>query len=105
MEVPFSLNQKVMLSGLSSDGKKLYFEKDDDIWMVERTTNGWGEPQCLPVQINSTSNDHSYTETTDGTIYVGSSRPGGSGRYLNVWQINQEPDNSLQAKNPGLMIN
>lgn len=104
-EAPFSVNQNVSLSNLSADGNKLYFEKDNDIWKVERTAGRWGEPQRLPSPINSPSNDHSYSETTDGVVYIGSDRPGGLGKYLEIWRIPIIDGQYQKAKNLGPIIN
>lgn len=101
-EAPFSVNQDVVLSGLSADGKRLFFEKDNDIWKVERTAIGWGEPQRLTSPINSTSSDHSYSETDGGIVYIGSNRPGGLGNSLEIWCILPSSD---RAENLGPIIN
>ncbi len=98
VEAPFSVNKNVVLSSLSVDGNKLYFETDNSIWKVERTEGGWGEPQRLP----STSGDHSYCETADGTVYFGSNRPDGLGKMLEIWRILPSSD---QAENLGPVIN
>jgi uncharacterized protein (TIGR02145 family) len=100
-ESQFSVNQNVSLCSLSADGNKLYFEKDNDIWKVERTIGGWGEPQRLPLPINSNSTDGFYTETADSVVYIHSNRPGGFGDY-DIWRIRHLSD---QAENIGPIIN
>jgi hypothetical protein len=109
MEAKFSENHNVCDPFFSADGKRLYFcyETADftrHIWFVERTTGEWGEPQLLPSPINSSSSDWGYTETTDGTAYVSSSRPGGIGDPVHgdIWCI---PYNSSQAENLGPVVN
>ncbi len=75
---------------LSPDGTKLYFtsrrpiegtapKPDHDLWVVERTKSGWGEPRRLGAPINSESQETSPSTTTDGTLYFSSNRPGGKG--------------------------
>jgi hypothetical protein len=74
------------------DGRWLYFtsmrppKKGGDppakgnIWKVEITKNGWGEPVLLPPPVNGPDHhDSSPTLTSDGTLYFFSSRDGGYG--------------------------
>ena len=103
-EAPFSVNNNVSSPSLSADGKRLFFVKEGDIWKVERTQKGWGEPQVLPSPINSDSREGAYTETTDGDIYISSKRDGGFGNTDN-WRIRRLPDQSLQAENLGSILN
>jgi len=64
----------------SPDGKRLYFcstrplegngePKDYDIWYVERTANGWGEPQNPGPPLNTEKNEFYPSITYDGTVY------------------------------------
>jgi uncharacterized protein (TIGR02145 family) len=101
-EAKFSIGQNVSLISLSSDGKRLFFEKDGDIWKVERTTGEWGELQCLPAPINSASTETGYTETADGIVYFDSNRPGGFGQYYDIWRINPT---TAQAEDLGSIVN
>lgn len=105
VEAPFSLGQNVVLSSLSVDGNRLFFEKDNDIWKVERTAGGWGKPQHLPAPINSTSDEHSYYETANGVVYFGSNRPGGLGKSLEIWRVSSQDDQYQKAENLGPIIN
>jgi Tol biopolymer transport system component len=93
----------------SADGNTLYFSSDkngnSDIWMVARTPEGWGTPQVLPAPINTSSYDGMYTQASDGTVYIESTRPGGKGG-IDVWRINpQQSGQPLQAENLGLPVN
>jgi len=65
---------------LSPDGNRLFFvsnrpiedgggPKDYDIWYVDRTDSGWGEPQNIGAPINTSSNEFYPSVTSDGTIY------------------------------------
>ncbi|MBU2554239.1 MAG: hypothetical protein KKF98_07235 [Bacteroidetes bacterium] len=103
-EAPFSLNHNIGDPVLSADGKKLYFNKEGDIWMVERTSGKWGAAQKLPAPINSDANEVSITESADGDIVISSRRPGGFGG-IDIWGINRLADQSLQAENFGPTIN
>ncbi len=103
-EAPFSLNGNMSDPILSLDGKRLYFNKEGDIWMLERTSEGWGEPQLLPAPINSDASEGSITESADGVIYISSRRPVGLGGIDN-WRISRLADQSLQANNLGPILN
>ncbi len=75
---------------ITPDGTKLYFisnrpidnkpKEDLDIWVVEKTATGWGEPRNLGAPVNSAGNEWFPTLAADGTLYFGSDRPGGKGR-------------------------
>ncbi|MGD8787346.1 MAG: right-handed parallel beta-helix repeat-containing protein [Phycisphaerales bacterium] len=93
----------------SADGNKLYFNSNrngnPDIWVTERTPEGWGNPQVLPAPINSSLYDGMYTQTTDGTAYIESMRSGGRGG-IDVWRISpQQPDQPHQIQNLGSPVN
>jgi hypothetical protein len=102
--LPFKENINTSTPFLSADGKKLYYEKNDDIWRVERTIGGWGDPKLLPSPVNTTSVDYSYSESDDGVGYITSDRPGGKGSY-DIWQINSFPNDSFQVENLGTNVN
>ena len=81
----------------SSDGKKLYFiskrpvgeqteERNDfDIWMVERTETGWGEPIHLPESINTDKNEFYVSVTDEGSIFYSANYEGGLG-YGDIYE-------------------
>jgi Tol biopolymer transport system component len=72
------------------DGKRLYFvsrrpvpgrpKAQVDIWVVDRGPSGWGEPRNLGAPVNSDEREWYPTLAADGTLYFGSSRPGGRGQ-------------------------
>ncbi len=76
---------------ITADGLKLFFVSsrkfdnkagdDLDIWMVERSLvdKPWGVPTRLPEPVNSPHAELMPRLTSDGRIYFGSDRPGGSG--------------------------
>jgi Tol biopolymer transport system component len=46
-----------------------------------------------------------YTQTTDGTAYIESDRPGGQGKF-DVWRISpQQPGQPQQIQNLGVQVN
>ena len=63
----------------SADGSKLFFLSnrpdgdesvgDQDIWVVERTPEGWGEPRNLGEPVNTDGGEFFPSLTTDGTLY------------------------------------
>ncbi len=77
---------------MSPSGNRLYFTSDrpadatapelenQDIWYVDRTPGGWGDPVRFPEPINSDSRELYPSESKDGFLYFFSFRPGGFGR-------------------------
>jgi len=72
---------------LSYDGKKLYFLSDrpaedgsgngnQDIWVMDRTEEGWSEPYNLGPPVNSHLPEFYPSLTSDGTIYFTRNEPG-----------------------------
>ncbi len=104
LESSFSVGNDVSNPSVSADGKRLYFIKDGDVYMVEPTLEGWGEPQALPSPINSASRETSYMESTDGVAYISSKRPDGFGGY-DIWCIQPMPDQVLLEENLGPILN
>jgi WD40-like Beta Propeller Repeat len=75
-----------------------------DIWVMERTATGWGEPRNLGAPVNSEESEYFPTLTDNGTIYFGSRRAGGKGgvdlyrsQFMNGKY--QEPENLGDAVN------
>jgi hypothetical protein len=82
--VPFSGKYRDWNLNLSPDGKKLYYtsrrptneniekgtpKKDNDIWVVEKTSAGWSEPKNLGSPINTKKMDCYAAVTRQGTLY------------------------------------
>jgi Tol biopolymer transport system component len=77
---------------LSPDGTRLYFSSDRprpdslenadyNIWMVESTGRGqWGPAQLVDGWVSSPAADMHTSMSSDGTLYVASSRSGSRGR-------------------------
>jgi Tol biopolymer transport system component len=87
--LPFSGQYNDADPALSPDGKILYFassrplaagapEKDWDIWAVDRTAGGWGQPKGLDAPVNTQSMEVYPSITGNGTLYFSSGRPVGT---------------------------
>jgi hypothetical protein len=63
---------------VSPDGARLFFiskrppEDDFDIWVVERSGNGWGEPRNLGAPVNTEGDELCPSAASDGTLYFSS---------------------------------
>ena len=100
---------------ITSDNKKLYFisrrpidntgtdTKDFDIWMVNRTENGWSEAIRLDTTINTSANEFYVSATDDGSIYYSAQYEGGLG-YGDIYEA--KPKNgSYEVTNLGEAVN
>jgi hypothetical protein len=79
--IPFSTTCRNMELCMSPDGSKLFFSSDrpasqegevqnmPDIWMSEKTPNGWGEPQHLPSGVNTSDIEAQPYAGFDGKLY------------------------------------
>jgi hypothetical protein len=73
---------------ISSDDRTMLYQVRTDpgtgppsqIWRVEITESGWGERTPLPEPVNSPDFESYASDTSDGTLYFFSRRPGGKGR-------------------------
>ncbi len=81
----------------SSDGQTLYFAsnrplsgdaiKDFDIWKVQRTATGWGEPINLGSPVNTPSDEFYPSIASNGNLYYTATYKEGPGRediYMSV---------------------
>ncbi len=94
---------------LSSDDRKLYFTADGDesvagnrrdLWVVERTGTGWGEPSRLPSPLNSDAAEFYFNQSSDGTIVFASNRTGGEGDF-DLYRIEKDAAGVDRAVNFG----
>jgi len=74
---------------ISPEGKKFYFVSDRpvsegekkgnmDIWVMDLTETGWGEPYNIGAPVNSELGDFFPSVTKDGTLYFTRNEKGGS---------------------------
>ena len=100
---------------LSPDGKKLFFasrrpiegatpKADFDLWVVEMSNTGWGEPRHLNSPVNSESQETSPSATSDGTLYFSSNRTGGKGA-ADLYRTKPVDGNYNAPENLGDVIN
>jgi hypothetical protein len=74
---------------ISSDDRTMLYQVRKDpgagppsqVWRVEITGSGWGERRPLPAPVNSQDFESYASDTSDGTLYFFSGRPGGKGRF------------------------
>jgi Tol biopolymer transport system component len=99
---------------ITADGKKFYFIsnrpapgktiRDLDIWVMDKTENGWTEPRNLGQSVNSPANEWYPTVATDGTLYFGSGRAGGKGA-TDIYRSQFVNGNYAEPENLGSEIN
>ena len=99
---------------LTADGKQLYFisrrpgpgktTPDLDIWVMDKTADGWSEPRNLGAPVNSAGNEWYPTLADDGTLYFGSDRPGGKGA-TDIYRSRLVNGKYLEPENLGEAIN
>jgi Tol biopolymer transport system component len=109
---PFSGTHSEADPFITPDGRRLFFpsnrplsdgsesEEDYNIWMVERTDEGWAGARPLEPPVNLSGSMEIYpTVTQDGTLYFSSDRDGGRGGsdiYRSRWEKGEgfgEPEN------------
>jgi Tol biopolymer transport system component len=77
--VPFSQNfAYTCLPYVTADGSKMLFSgngKSKDIWVSDKTMNGWSDPYPLPGKVNTDEHaEYFATMTSEGTLYFSSER-------------------------------
>ena len=93
--VPFSQNFAYTgLPYVTADGTKMLFSangKSKDIWVSDKTPNGWGDPYPLPGNVNT--NEHAEyfaTMTNKGTLYFSSERGDSKCDIYRAERVNDE---------------
>jgi Tol biopolymer transport system component len=86
---PFSGTHRDADPFVTADGEHLFFisdrpvngrvKADMDIWVMDRTPQGWSEPRNLGEPVNSRQSEWHPSVSSTETLYFGSSRPGGLG--------------------------
>lgn len=101
---------------LSPDGSQLLFisyrpvtgetpKRDLDIWVVDRTGNGWGAPRNLGAPINTAGDELYPSVALDGTLYFSScGRPDSKGR-CDLYRSRFEAGRYLEPENLGDPVN
>ena len=92
--VPFITDFKYMYyePHITHDGKKMMFlsnmpkedgaEENDDIWVVDRSNNGWSKPYNLGPPINTDGSEFYPSTTRDGTLYFTRAEKGSRINYI-----------------------
>jgi Tol biopolymer transport system component len=112
---PFSGEHRDADPFISADGEQFYFisdrpvdgkpKEDLDIWVMDRTKGGeWGEPRNLGAPVNTTVSEWFPTLTANGTLYFGSSRPGGHGK-TDLYRANRRDRKFVEPENLGPNVN
>ena len=82
---------------ISPDGKKFFFasdrplpgkefnERDEDIWVMDRVGEGWGEPRNLGAPVNTPGGEFFPSTTLDGTLYFTGPDKQGEAIYRSRW--------------------
>lgn len=112
--VPFKYNSDTYScahAALSPDGSKLYFSSDMpgaiggmDLWVCQRTADGWSTPQNLGPGINTLGNEVFPTYANDNTIYFSSNGHAGIGG-LDIYSTRDSADTYAQVNNLGAPFN
>lgn len=99
---------------ITPDGLRFYFisnrpvagksKPDLDVWVMDKTSNGWGEPKHLGAPVNGPGSEWYPTVAANGTIYFGSDREGGKGR-TDIYRCRFVGAKFAEAENLGDPIN
>lgn len=100
---PFSGQYDDLDAFFSLDGKSLFFSSDRptatrgrgdfDLWRVDATATGWGEPVHLGNALNSGKDELYPSVDREGTLYFGSNRDG----QFDVWRSRRGSDGRYGA--------
>jgi len=112
---PFSGKYRDADPFITSDGKQLYFisdrptggqpKQDMDIWVMDRTKDGeWGEPRNPGAPVNSEASEWFPQLSANGSLYFGSSRPGGHGN-TDLYRARYGDGRFMQPENLDAQIN
>jgi TolB protein len=105
--VPFNSARREFDPAFSADGRALYFCSDrpgglggDDIYRVSITSHGFGQPEHLGPQVNSSGNEWAPMLSADGDVLLFSSNGrGGAGRF-DLFGARRLGDNSFAPAAP-----
>lgn len=114
---PFSGTYSDIDPFISPNGQRLYFSSirpvdgvmrgDIDLWMVERTADGWSDPIHLGPEVNSPTADELYpSASADGTLYFASGpffpQPG---RHFDIYSAERDGDGFAPRQALGSGVN
>lgn len=113
---PFSGVYSDMDPFLSPDGERLYFSSirpvdgqpraDLELWMVERTAEGWSEPIHLGPEVNTADDELYASASADGTLYWASGPPAPlPGRHFDIYRAERSGDGFAPREALGPEIN
>ncbi len=110
----FSGRYKDFNPTFSPDGSKLFFvsnrpvgdrpKTDTDIWVVEKSGDGWGDPKNLGAPVNGEGYEYGCSATSDGTLYFSSAREGGKGG-LDIYRSRMVDGKYAEPENLGDAVN
>ena len=111
-ELPFNSNEySTGHPSLNADGTKMYFVSNmpggfggTDIYVTEKTPNGWGEPFNCGPEVNSEGNEMFPFVSQEGKLYFSSDGHAGLGG-LDIFHCVPVGENFLRAENLGFPIN
>lgn len=97
MVAPFSGSFSDIDPFITPDGERLYFssirpvagasQTDIDLWMVERTAQGWSEPIHLGPEVNSPDDELYPSASADGTLYFASGpQAPAAGKHYDIYR-------------------
>jgi hypothetical protein len=101
---------------LSPDGSRLYFWStrttsdggsptgSSDIWVVDRRADGWGAPRRVGPPVSDAGGEPFPAVAADGTLYFGSTRPGGRGG-VDLYRARPNATGYSTPENLGIAIN
>jgi len=109
---PFSGRWGDRAPRFSPDGARLYFSSnrpvdptvrepgDFNIWVADRTPEGWSEPRLVPAPVSLPgARDIHNAVTSDGTVYVASVREEGLGRS-DIYRIDPAAEEAVNLGPP-----
>jgi len=108
---PFSGRYTDIDPTFSPDGRSLFFastrptegiepKKDFDLWVMEKTAAGWGNPRNLGAPVNGAGSETTTSVAADGTLYIGASGRDGTARTGRRLYRSKLVDGKYEAPEP-----